>query len=594
MKVYDVNISHLVAESMKKILNLVSTYNEANDKVFRTFRIKHFFFSQDEYDLFNETISASENIVSDIDRAEYGDFQTNQKLAIAVTEFLKINKINPKLVVEPTCGKGNFLIAALSSFSNIEKIVGVEIYKPYTWETKFNLLNHFIINPNSKRPEIEIHHFSVFNFDFKTVTREFRNKDILILGNPPWVTNSKLSSLDSNNLPKKSNFKRHSGLDAITGKGNFDIGESITLMMFDAFQHTDGYFAFLLKNSVIKNVIFDQNQRKYAVSNFQKRTIDSKKEFDVSVEASLLFCQLNSKPEFTCREFDFYKPDEPILDFGWINNKFVSNIDGYIHAQNIDGICPFEWRQGIKHDLSLIMEFEKETGGFINGYNQVIALEEDLIYGVLKSSDLKQMVVNQPRKFTIITQKKVGQDTSYIRQKFPKTFTYLESNKPLFDSRKSSIYHNKPDFSIFGIGDYSFLPYKISISGFYKTVSFSLVLPYQGKPLMLDDTCYLLGFDNINFAAYTLLLLNSDNTKEFLKSITFTDAKRTYTKEVLMRIELLKLAEQISEIDLKQGIKTLTDNYQLSVTPDLWQDYMKLLKPKSVGQQIDLFAEILK
>ncbi len=97
-----------------------------------------------------------------------------------------------------------------------------------------------------------------------------------------------------------------------------------------------------------------------------------------------------------------------------------------------------------------------------------INLEEELVYGVLKSSDLKQTVINKTRKFTIITQKKVGQDTSFIKKDFPKTFKYLVNNKAKFDLRKSSIYYNKPDYSIFGIGDYSFAPYKISISGLYK------------------------------------------------------------------------------------------------------------------------------
>ena len=42
---------------------------------------------------------------------------------------------------------------------------------------------------------------------------------------------------------------------------------------------------------------------------------------------------------------------------------------------------------------------------------------------------------------------------------------------------------------------------------------------------MLDDTCYLLAFDDIDFAAYTLIVLNSLEARNFLESITFLDAK---------------------------------------------------------------------
>jgi hypothetical protein len=282
------------------------------------------------------------------------------------------------------------------------------------------------------------------------------------------------------------------------------------------------------------------------IADLQKLTIDSKKEFNVSVEASLLYCKLNQTAEFECEEFDFYNPLKLVNRFGWVNEKFVSSIELYKLSNDIDGVSPFMWRQGIKHDCSSIMEFDRENGHFINGLQHKVNLEEDLVYGLLKSSDLKETVIDKTRKFTIITQKKVGQDTSFIKKEFPKTFTYLYKNKSQFDLRKSSIYNNKPDYSIFGIGDYSFTPFKVAISGLYKNYSFNLVLPQNDKPIMLDDTCYLLGFDNLEFAAYTLILLNSEKSKELLQAITFSDAKRTFTKDILMRIDLLKLAFAIS------------------------------------------------
>ena len=52
------------------------------------------------------------------------------------------------------------------------------------------------------------------------------------------------------------------------------------------------------------------------------------------------------------------------------------------------------------------------------------------------------------------------------------------------------------------------------ISGLYKTFHFTLILPQNSKPIMLDDTCYFLGFDNLEFAVYTTILLNSNQTKE--------------------------------------------------------------------------------
>ena len=54
--------------------------------------------------------------------------------------------ISPKVVIEPTCGKGNFIIASLKNFDSISSIFGIEIYKPYVWETKFNnWLNQIVL-----------------------------------------------------------------------------------------------------------------------------------------------------------------------------------------------------------------------------------------------------------------------------------------------------------------------------------------------------------------------------------------------------------------------------------------------------------------
>lgn len=584
MKVFEANITHQVSDFLNDNLKKITSFEKANQKMYDAFGIIHFFDNNKELEMLKEVLSITNNVLEEPDRAEYGDFQTNSDLANKVTLHLASKNISPEVLIEPTCGKGNFIIASLRNFKEIKNVFGVEIYKPYVWETKFNIVDFFLSNPNSNKPEISIVHCNVFDFDFKTIAKEHSTNNILIIGNPPWVTNSKLGSLNSTNLPKKTNFKNHSGLDAMTGKGNFDIAEFITLTMIETFQNMKGNLLLLVKNSVIKNIVFDQNKNRYKISEIEKHCIDSKKEFNVSVEAALFYCKLNSLPTFECKEFDFYNNLKSQLKFGWLNDKFVSNIDTYIHTKEIDGECPFVWRQGLKHDCSTVMELDKVNGHYVNGLNEEVKLEDGLVYGILKSSDLKNTVINQTRKFTIVTQKKVGQETKYIKTEYPKTYQYLTEHQANFDARKSSIYNNKPLFSIFGIGDYSFKPFKVAISGLYKTFHFTLILPQDNKPVMLDDTCYLIGFDKIEFAVYTLILLNSNTTVQFLQSVTFPDAKRTFTKDVLMRIDLLELAKQIDKSDLQTELETLNEKYKFNLTLDLWDSFINEMTPVNNGQ----------
>ena len=63
---------------------------------------------------------------------------------------------------------------------------------------------------------------------------------------------------------------------------------------------------------------------------------------------------------------------------------------------------------------------------------------------------------------------------------------------------------------------------------------------------MLDDTCYMLGFDALDDAMTTLRLLNSKPAQSFMKSLIFEDAKRVINKDLLMRIDLMKVLEHSS------------------------------------------------
>lgn len=543
--------------------------------------IHAFFQNEEELTALLYFLSNKNPLVQETDRAEYGDFQTNVPLTKKIVDELAARGVMPQVVIEPTFGKGNFILAALQTFPNLEIIIGVEIYKPYFWETQFGILAYFLQNPVRPAPAIRLFHQDVFLFDFQTLSREFSKKKILVLGNPPWVTNAKLGTLNSTNLPTKSNFKNLDGFDAMTGKGNFDIGEFITIMLLRAFHRTEGWMAFLVKNAVIRNIVLEQPKARFHLGQLTQTSIDAKKEFGAAVEAALFFCQFNAGPEEQCVE------SETRERFGWVDNRFVSNVRQYATFQWFDGTSPFEWRQGLKHDCSAVMELESDGEHFRDASGGAVRLEKDLVYGLLKSSDLKGGVIAEARKFTIVTQRKIGQDTAWIEQLLPQTFHYLQANRTQFNNRKSSIYKNKPAFSIFGIGDYSFLPYKVAISGLYKSATFTLVLPQDGKPIMLDDTCYFLGFEKLADAVIVFALLNHPLAQGFLDTITFSDAKRKYTKDVLMRLDLAALATAVDSSEIESVCTSFT-KLQLPSEED-FTDFLTKLNPAAIPSQLQLF-----
>jgi len=570
------NIDPQTADFLRLRFRKIKTVDEANNEMRRLSCIQIFFPSQQGFDLFLNFIVSTAEVAEMDTRREYGDFQTPQSLSDLVCTLIRSQRIAPSILVEPTFGRGAFIVSAIRAFPTLEEIHGVEIYEPYCWHTKFAILETFIKNPELNRPMIHLFRDDVFKFDFSELAKSFKDRTVLVLGNPPWVTNSELSSLNSSNVPVKRNFKSLNGLDAITGKGNFDIGEYIILSMLGTFETLKGSLAMLAKNSVIKNVIQDLPRTNHPISDLAAFTFDAKFYFNASVEASLFTCNFRedqSSP--TCKVASLQHPETSDARFGWVDGKFVSDVDNYQDVKVFDNTSPFVWRQGVKHDCSKILELELSEGGYRNRLNEKVDIEDDLVFPLVKSSDIQNGVVVSHRKFVIITQKKVGDDTAYIADKYPRLHRYLSDNVKYFADRKSSIYNGKSPFAIFGIGDYSFKPFKVAISGLYKKPKFSLIQPHNGKPVMLDDTCYFLGFQDRTPAVFALLTLNSDTVQTLLSSLAFSDAKRPYTKDVLMRVNICQVGESIGFQKILDLASQLPQEIHDTLVKEKWNEFLK-------------------
>lgn len=499
-------------------------------------------------------------------KREYGDYQTPVDFAEKVCTYLKdYRRIKPSAIVEPTCGVGGFLKSSL--LFNANEYYGIEINPEYC-----NICRNTI---NSDK--VKIIHSDFFTFSSKALIQDKRQ--ILVIGNPPWVTNSTLSALGSDNLPLKVNFKGLKGIDAITGASNFDICEYIIWQLINEYRDSNTVIAMLCKTSVARN-IFKELKRNYI--NFSSCNIldfDATKVFGINASACVLVIQLskNKISSDVCNVYDFEKPETVKSQFGYADGQFYSNLD--IDTENFDGRCCFEWRQGVKHDCSKVMELTLRNGIFQNGQKKTVQIEDDIVFPLIKSSMFKTPIIHSFTKYVIVTQKKAREETGHLEQELPKTWDYLNDNIELFESRKSSIYRGAPPFSMFGVGDYSYSKYKVGVSGFYKQPLFSVLYSDNEKPVMTDDTCYFICFDNYDMAYVAMLLLNSEKVQGFLKSIAFLDVKRPYTKKVLERIDFNKIVKSLTIEELTETEHKLNLSYY--VTMPMYDTFKSLL---SLGQ----------
>lgn len=70
----------------------------------------------------------------------------------------------------------------------------------------------------------------------------------------------------------------------------------------------------------------------------------------------------------------------------------------------------------------------------------------------------------------------------------------------------------------------------------------------NGQPVVLDDTCYLLPFQDPTEAAVVTAVLGSPEGIALIESLVFWDSKRPITKKLLARLDLNRLPVVVNDI----------------------------------------------
>lgn len=470
-------------------------------------------------------------------KKEYGDFQTPDHLAIRVVRLVDKLIGTPGMVIEPTAGLGSFLKAAAEQWGKGSDYLGYEINKSYVG----------IASENLRHYGVRIFHRDFFSEDWGAIISKASKKRLLVIGNPPWVTNSDLGLLGSGNHPEKSNFQGMRGVDASTGKSNFDIAECMLIRLIEELP-PEGSVAMLCKTMTARKVLRHFWKKNEGRNNTMLFNINAKAEFNVAVDACLLFTTGILSNDRIATFYSDLDTSSSSTKFGFVDGDLVSDIDEYCRFKKLDGGSPYyTWRSGIKHDASRVMEFTLDGKNLVNGFGETVDIEEDYVFPLLKSSDLGNGRTDIHRA-VLVTQHHTGYNTEEIKYKAGKTWRYLVSHKDILDDRKSAIYNGRPRFSVFGIGPYSFSPWKIAISGLYKNISFVIVPPFNGRPVMVDDTCYSIPCRSRDEAELLFSLLTSEASLGFLSSLIFTDSKRPVTIDILRRISIERLARELGKL----------------------------------------------
>lgn len=193
-------------------------------------------------------------------------------------------------------------------------------------------------------------------------------------------------------------------------------------------------------------------------------------------------------------------------------------------------------------------------------------IEPDLVFPAVRGSDVKRWRANL-EIFVLIVQdpkKRFGYDEILMKQKWPRTYSYLLRFKDSLVSQAAyKKYHKElgnPFYSQFNISDYTFARYKVIWNQMgnklYASVVSQTKTPFGYKTVIPLHTTALIPADNEDEAHYLCAIINSKSVRDFIKS--FSSAGRGLgTPSVMEHIGISKfdpkneLHQKLSEVSKK-------------------------------------------
>src|SRR5262249_39750674 len=158
------------------------------------------------------------------------------------------------------------------------------------------------------------------------------------------------------NLPQKSNFLEHKGLDARTGKSNFDISESMLIRLIELIRGRSAMLAMLCKTTVARKVLSHVWKRKDCLANLQIRRIDAGASFGAASDSFPLLAPRGSpQPHPPCRVYRRLCDAQPVTTIGFHNNQLIADMSAFDRWKHLEGQDAGRWRSGVKHDCSRVM-----------------------------------------------------------------------------------------------------------------------------------------------------------------------------------------------------------------------------------------------
>lgn len=489
-------------------------------------------------------------------RHQLGEYYTPDWLAQHTLGRITITK--QTRLLDPMCGSGTFVILAyrqlkaLGVAAPLSQVAGIDINPLACLSAKANL----ILNLSAADLDAPVITLPIHNCDSLLNPPELGNFDAIV-GNPPWINWETLPAdyrQQTVDLWKHYNLFPHKGFESLLGKGKKDLSLVLTYAVVDRYLAPDGQVAFLMTQSVLKTGGAAEGFRQFSFPNHDLAPIHvedfSKLRVFAGVATKPIVLVLGTPTEDPPRYYLWDADErtipedanaqiietmrydnfvgEPINGKGsaWLTGKpaaihavrkIIGESDYTAHAGvYTGGANAVYWLQVHAVDGESIC-VENITQGAKRAVPQVrMWIESEHVYPLLRGRDVRRWQAT-PSVHILIVQNpetRQGYAPEWLAAQYPQTYAYLAQFEPALRKRATLKRYFKDDvpfYTMFNVGDYTFMPYKVVWHGFGKSRMHAVVIGEQaGKPIMSNQAMHpFIGVNDADEAHYLAACLNS-------------------------------------------------------------------------------------
>ncbi len=537
-----------------------------------------------------------EGVISRPIRHDLGEYFTPYWLAQTVIEMTGFRGRTGEILFDPGCGSGAFLLAAAEMKLQtagrasaevlddiLHTVIGCDINPLSVLSARLNLLWWLAERFPMPLLDVELpilHYDTVFSTPLGNTAQGALQHYLpegcdYLVGNPPWISWNALppqyrKRLEKELLPRYVLFDFH-GQEARLGHSNDDYLVTFSWVTIDRYLHQGGTCGFIIKQPLLTNVS-GKTFRHFAIRCVHettplcvKRVADLRQinPFGIANETAIIVLQKGERTAYPLPYEIWSKADGhfEIATFEAQPSSMADLASPWVvltpeleQTQFMAGRCPYTIRHGLKHDVAdvlIVHPIERHDGILVierarprksNRSPERYKIEPDVVYPFVQPRHLTAWGVRS-YTYVIIPQRKAGENNEReFRQAFPLTYAYLQRFAPAFAARRSRIFSGTPFYGLFGLGDYTWSPYKVCWCGLGFRPEFAVVGPVEDtfvgtKPVVPDGTVYFIPVDEQKEAHFLCAVLNSSIVRTFL-SARSGKSKRGLSKKMMEQLRL--------------------------------------------------------